>query len=269
MLKRIKENYKQNKKSIKKAYKAQKRDGRSVYKKNKNAAREEYYLNREELYLENGEAPPVNPPQRSLLEEIGNAITHGLGAAFAVLALILMLIRSDSGIKLTAALIYFFGLFVAFSMSCLYHSFRHGSSLKRLFRRFDYSSIYLLIGATFAPILLVYFGGTTGTVFFVIQWAIIATGVSLIGVFGPARLRFIHIPLYVLLGWSGLILMPEMLSRTPAFFAFTLGGGIVYTLGLIPFAIKAKVSHFIWHLFVLAGAAVQWVGIYIYVYAAM
>lgn len=30
----------------------------------------------------------------------------------------------------------------------------HNSSVKRLFRRFDYSSIYLLIGATYTPILL-------------------------------------------------------------------------------------------------------------------
>ena len=45
-----------------------------------------------------------------------------------------------------------------------------------------------------------------------------------------------------------------------------LAGGVLYTLGIIPFAMKARASHFIWHFFVLAGAVVQWVGIYLYLF---
>ena len=136
-----------------------------------------------------------------------------------------------------------------------------------MFRRFDYSSIYLLIGATFAPILLCYVGGTYGAVFFVIQWSVIITGITLVGVFGPSRLRFIHIPLYLLLGWCGLIILPIMVRRGDlGFLWLILGGGIIYSLGVIPFAIKTKISHFIWHFFVLAGAVVQWVGVYTCIY---
>ena len=108
-------------------------------------------------------------------------------------------------------------------------------------------------------------GNTFGIVFFVIQWAVIAAGVSLVGVFGPGRLRFIHIPLYVILGWSALMLMPSMWTD-PWLALFILFGGIIYTLGIIPYAIKARVSHFIWHIFVLLGAVTQWVGIYVYVF---
>ena len=140
---------------------------------------------------------------------------------------------------------------------------------KRLFRRFDYSSIYLLIGATFAPVLLCFIGGVFGLVFFIVQWAIIVTGIALIGVFGPTRLKYIHNPLYILLGWSAIILMPRMLRDAPEMFYYVLFGGVVYSLGLIPFAIKARVSHFIWHFFVLAGAVVQWVGIYKYIYLTL
>ena len=61
--------------------------------------------------------------------------------------------------ELFGAIIYSVGLFVMFCISSLYHAFPYGSRVKRLFRRFDYSSIYLLIGATFAPILLAYIGG--------------------------------------------------------------------------------------------------------------
>ena len=220
----------------------------------------------QELY-ESGEIPrPQDPPKRALLEEIGNAVTHGVGSVFAVVAFVLMLLSSDTVPEYVGASIYFFGLFVMFTMSCLYHSFRHGSAVKRLFRRFDYSSIYLLIGATFAPPLLNVVGGTFGLVFFIIQWAIIAAGISLVGVFGPTKLRFIHIPMYVILGWSALMLMPSLIGTSFALAMWILAGGVVYTLGIIPFTMKMKASHFIWHFFVLAGAVVQWVGIYLYIY---
>lgn len=180
-----------------------------------------------------------------------------------------MIILSDNGYELAGAIVYGVGLSVMFSMSCLYHSFRHGSAVKRLFRRFDYSSIYLLIGATFAPVLIAYFGGIFGFVFLAVQWAIIATGVTFVGVFGPARLRWLHIPLYVLLGWSAIMLLPGMISGGALKMAlFILGGGVVYSLGIIPFALKKRASHFIWHFFVLVGAVVQWFGIFAHIYLA-
>ena len=194
-------------------------------------------------------------------------MTHGVGALFGLAAAVFMIILSDNGYELAGAIVYGVGLSVMFTMSCLYHSFRHGSAVKRLFRRFDYSSIYLLIGATFAPVLIAYFGGVFGFVFLAVQWAIIATGVTFVGVFGPARLRWLHIPLYVLLGWSAIMLLPGMISGGALKMAlFILGGGVVYSLGIIPFALKKRASHFIWHFFVLAGAVVQWVGIFTHIY---
>jgi hemolysin III len=266
MEKEFKTEYNKAKKELKKTYREKKRDARLDFKKEKLSAKTQYAKAREDYLVSLGKPLPKNPPKRSLLEEIGNAVTHGTGALFAIIAIILMLVHVSGAEELIGALIYSFGLFVMFLISCLYHAFPYGSAVKRLFRRFDYSSIYLLIGATFAPILLAYIGGTKGIVFFVIQWVIIALGVSLVGVFGPARLRFLHVPLYLILGWSGLLLVPEMLSRDPGFFAYIIGGGIIYSLGVIPFAIKAKVSHFIWHFFVLLGAVVQWLGIYIYIF---
>lgn len=208
-----------------------------------------------------------DPPRRPLLEEIGNAVTHGTGSLFSIAALCLMLRGAVGWRDVTAAWIYFGGMFLMFTMSCLYHSFRYGTRVKRLFRRFDYSSIYLQIGATFAPILLSYVGGAFGTVFFFVQWTVIALGITLVGVFGPARLRRIHIPLYLILGWCGLLFIPRMFGRGDAdFFFWILGGGVLYSLGVIPFVLKRGPSHFIWHFFVLAGAVTQWIGVYLNVY---
>ena len=56
-----------------------------------------------------------------------------------------------------------------------------------------------------------------------------------------------------------------MIKNDFMLFIYILGGGIVYTGGLIPFSIDKKVSHFIWHIFVLMGAIIQWLGIYLYI----
>jgi hemolysin III len=252
-------------KTIRQRLRREKREARRSYKERLREIKcnEQVYF--EEYTLTTGKPAPKNPPKRSLLEEIGNSVTHGLGAAFAIVAMILMLVASRDGAQIASALIYSLGMLVMFTVSCIYHALPNGGRAKRLFRRFDYSCIYILIGATFAPVLLSHMGNTFGIVFFIVQWAVIVAGISLVAVFGPGRLRFIHIPLYVILGWSALMLMPAMLSKL-WLALFILFGGIIYTLGIIPYAIKVRVSHFIWHIFVLLGAATQWIGIYIYVF---
>ena len=206
------------------------------------------------------------PPKRSVLEEVGNAVTHGVGALFGIAGAVLLIIRSRTPVQLTAGLIYGFCLIMMFLMSCLYHSFRWGSKVKRIWRRFDYISIYLLIGGTFTPLWLLYWGGTWGTVFCIAEWAIIITGITLIGVFGPDKARPIHMSLYVVLGWCGLVFLPGMVQNDIPLFLFILGGGLLYTLGIIPFALKRKGAHFIWHFFVLFGAIAHWFGIFLYLY---
>ena len=76
------------------------------------------------------------PPKRSILEEVGNAVTHGVGALFGIAGLVLLLVKSDTSAELFCTLVYGLCLVIMFLMSCLYHSFRWGSRVKRLWRRF-------------------------------------------------------------------------------------------------------------------------------------
>ncbi len=208
------------------------------------------------------------PPKRSVLEEVGNAVTHGVGALLGIAGMVLLLLRSRTGTQTCAALIYGICFILMFMMSCLYHSFRWGTTVKRVWRRFDYISIYLLIGGSFTPLWLLYLGGKAGTTCCIADWAAALTGITLIAVFGPEKYRRIHLALYVVLGWCGLVFLPKMIgSGDRMLFWFTLGGGLLYTLGIIPFAMKKKGAHFIWHFFVLFGALAHWFGIYLCLYS--
>ena len=206
------------------------------------------------------------PPRLTVLEEVGNAVTHGVGAALAVIGFIFLMLKSDTGLKVIAACIYGMSLFFLMLMSCLYHSFKSGSGVKRLWRRFDYCSIYLLIGGTFAALYLVYWGNTLGIVLCIIQWSLIILGIVMVSVFGPGRLRWLHFTLYFVIGWSGLIFIPGWIKNDMPLLWMILIGGVIYTVGMVPFVREKKYDHFIWHFFVLIGAILHWIGIYLYVY---
>lgn len=206
------------------------------------------------------------PPQLTILEEVGNAVTHGIGAALALVGFVLLLLKSDTGLKVMAACVYGLSLFSMMLMSCLYHAFKSGSGVKRLWRRFDYSSIYLLIGGTFAPLYLVYWGNTLGIVLFCIQWVLIFLGIIMLSIFGPGRLKWLHFSLYFLIGWSGLIFIPSWIKNNIPLLWMIMIGGVTYTIGMIPFSRDKKYDHFIWHFFVVIAAIFHWFGIYLFIY---
>ena len=206
------------------------------------------------------------PPKLTILEEVGNAVVHGVGAGLAIAGFILLLLKSDTGLKIMATCFYGISLILLMLMSTLYHAFKSGSTVKCLWRRFDYSSIYLLIGGTFAPLYLVYWGNTLGIVIFCIEWALIILGITMIGIFGPGRFKWLHFSLYFIIGWSGLIFLPDWFKNNMPLLWMILIGGVIYTIGMIPFTRDKKYSHFIWHFFVMIGAILHWFGIYLFVY---
>ena len=207
-----------------------------------------------------------NIPELSLGEEITNSITHGIGAILAILGLILLLFKSDTGLKITASLIYGLSIFILMLMSCLYHAFKNNTGVKRLWRRFDYMSIYLLIAGTFAPILLIFAPSLISTIVFIIQWIVVIVGIVLISIFGIESNQKLHLTLYFIIGWSGIMYLPYFYIHSLPLLFYILIGGIVYTIGMFPFTSKKKYSHSIWHIFVLIGAIIHYIGIYLYIY---
>lgn len=207
------------------------------------------------------------PPCLTRGEERFNALSHGMGAILAAGGMVLLLLRAHTGLARMAAFFYGISMILMMLMSGIYHALKSGSAAKRICRRFDYTSIYLLIGGTFAPIFLVYLGGTLGIVLFCVQWGVILAGVALVLTFGPGKWRGLHFTLYFLLGWSGLLFLPTFYLHAPVLLGYILAGGVVYTAGMIPFARNRKYDHCVWHVLVLAAAALHWVGIYTQIYA--
>ena len=201
---------------------------------------------------------------QSLGEEIGNAITHGVGAIFAIIALILMLTKQTTGVGLAGSLVFGISMFFIYLSSCLYHCFKHGSKVKALFRIFDHSSIFILIAGTYTPILLSgVLGGTLGWVYFGIQWGIVVLAI-LVRIFFPKKNGILRVVLSLILGWSGLSIIPNMYHYSLPFFWLILAGGLAYSAGIAFYISRFKYSHFVWHFFVLGGTICHFIAIYLY-----
>lgn len=212
--------------------------------------------------------------RQTIGEEIANAVSHGVMALFGLIALILLLIKQDSPRGLASALVFGSSIFTLYLMSTLYHSLSF-TRAKGVFKRFDHLSIFILIGGTFAPALLllpslqVPFLGVSfiekGIALLIIQWIVIALGIVFKSIW-VYKFQAFHFVIYLILGWSALLFIKELYVDSYPAFWWILAGGIAYTIGTIFYALSAKVKyfHFIWHLFVNLGTILQFVAIYFY-----
>ena len=204
---------------------------------------------------------------QTLGEEIANAVSHGIGAIFGIVALILLILASDTVEEYVAGTIFAAAIFILFLSSTLYHAFPSSLRVKRLFKRFDHISIYLLIGASFAPLLLVVADQPFGIIFFSIQWVIIITGIVFTAILID-KLQVLHIVMFLLLGWSALLVLGQFDKLSEPAFYFTVWGGIAYSLGVVFYASSRRFmyAHFVWHLFVMAGVILHFIANYGFIF---
>lgn len=208
-------------------------------------------------------------PLQTLSEEIANAITHGIGAALSIAALVIMLYQA--AVKGTASHVVSCALFgsslvLLYLFSTLYHAVSHKTA-KKVLRRFDHIGIYLLICGTYMPLALVSLRGPLGWTVFGLQTGLCLIGVVFKAVFGP-RFEFFSSLFYLLMGWLAIVVVKPLLA-TVSFqgFLWILLGGICYTVGIIFYSLDRKVKYFhaFWHLFVLAGSIFHFFFVLFYV----
>jgi len=199
-------------------------------------------------------------------EELANAISHGIGIIFGVIALILMLAISENEFDLiTSSMIYGVSIILLFSTSTIYHSVSK-PSLRALMKTLDHSAIYLLIAGTYTPFMLISLKDNGGSLYLSAIWIIALLGI-MFKIFLGHQYPKISLTSYLAMGWFVVIAGKEMLSSVPSEGLMLLAaGGISYTVGAVFYAWKKLTfNHAIWHLFVLGGAVFHFFSIYWYV----
>ena len=204
----------------------------------------------------------------TVLEEIFNASTHGVGIVLGAVGLTLLIVKTlqtESGVILASVIVYGVSMILLFAASTFYHAIPHDGA-KRVLRIVDHCAIYLLIAGTYTPYTLLVIGDRLGAVIMAIVWSLAVAGI-IFKIFFIGRFQMVSLLTYLGMGWLGLLAAFEIAHNLPPTgIALLLGGGIAYSLGVIFFKVKAiPFNHAIWHLFVLAGCILHFLSIYYFV----
>ena len=202
-------------------------------------------------------------------EEWFNTISHGIAALASTVGFVLLVMlgnSSEQSFTLFSAIVFGVSLVLLYTFSTIYHGARNEKT-KKVFQILDHCGIYLLIAGTYTPVLLVSIGGTTGWVIFGVQWTIALIGVA-IKIFYTGKFDLILTLMYAVMGWMIVIRWQDLVDAIPGeALTLLLAGGISYTVGIVFYLIdtRVKFSHFIWHLFVMAGSLFHYIMIVKYV----
>jgi hemolysin III len=183
----------------------------------------------------------------------------------ALVALLIAASRTGDRWRVGSFAVYGAALLELYVVSTLYHAVK--GRAKRILRRLDHTSIYVLIAGTYTPFALLAFEGKLADAILIVVWSGAAAGLvlNLFWVDAPTWLTAL---VFVALGWVGIVAVPELLDLgvAPAVLVFV-GGGL-YTVGALAYAFKRPNPapatfgyHEIFHLFVICAAAVHFIAI--------
>ncbi len=203
----------------------------------------------------------------SAVEEIVNAVTHGIGVLFSIVGLTVLVAfatLNGSALLITGCAIFGGTLIFAYSSSTLYHAITN-EKIKQIFRQFDHAAIYLLIAGTYTPVLIL-LNPSLGLTIFSIIWTTAIFGVILKFIY-PHKFKKLSVVLYLVMGWFIVSIINQlMMSMDSGGLWLMLIGGLFYTVGVGFYIWKSlPYNHAIWHLFVLAGSISHYFMILFYV----
>ena len=159
-------------------------------------------------------------PTYSKGEEIFNMVSHIIGGALGVVALVLCVIFSalhNNVYGVIASSIYGTSLILLYTMSSIYHGLKPTGTAKKVFQIIDHCSIFILIAGTYTPFALCtlrQYDLTTGWTLFGIVWALAILGIVFNSI-DLKRYKIFSMICYILMGWCIIFkinLLPSLLG---------------------------------------------------------
>lgn len=161
-------------------------------------------------------------------------LLHGSATLLSVVGLIALVRGAQHPTRVWALGVYGVALVGMYATSTLYHAVPWGPVWKSRFQRLDHTLIYVLVAGTFTPLLIGVLDGPSEWLGLAMVWslAVVGTAREFLTVF---RRRW---SLILQMAFGAAVLFPlyEALSRmSPLAVALTLGGGVVYLVGVSMF----------------------------------
>ena len=194
-------------------------------------------------------------------------------AFFAALAAALpLLLSARTGRATLAAAVYGGSLACLFGVSALYHRITWSARARRWMGRLDHAMIGLLIAGTFTPFGLLVLADTPAGMLLPVVWIGALAGILLHAVWIDAP-KWLSALVYVIVGWSGLLMFPHLVERLgwTATGLMALGGAL-YSAGAAVYALRRPDPapgvfgyHEVFHALVVAAAITHYAVVAVYV----
>lgn len=190
---------------------------------------------------------------------------HFAGLLISLVAGPVLVLQAKSGIQIAGLTIYAVSLVILFGTSSSFHRIRWQPGPRRIMKRLDHSAIFILIAGTYTAVASVALHGWAAITILVVVWFGALAGITIRQVLMNASKAITAIP-YVVVGWSALIVIPQLVRGLGGWgFALLLLGGLAYTAGAIVYALKkpnliAGVFgyHEVFHALTLVGAGLHY-----------
>ena len=206
-------------------------------------------------------------------EEICNMVTHIIGGVLGIVALVLCPVvgaMHHDPWAVVSGTIYAFSMLTLYAVSSVYHGLSPALLGKKVLQVIDHCTIYFLIAGSYMPVTLCTIRRVSpvwGWVLFGVVWAVSAVAITLTAIDLKKFARFSMI-CYIVLGWCIILRIDLVYSQMgPQGFALMLSGGLAYTVGAVLYALgkKKRYMHSAFHVFVVIGSLLQFLGILLYV----
>jgi channel protein, hemolysin III family len=205
-------------------------------------------------------------------EEIFNMVSHIVGGAVGIAALVLCVVKSalkGDVPSVLSSIVYGCSMIFLYTMSSVYHGLKPPMA-KKVFQVIDHCTIYFLIAGTYTPYTVITLQKTSplaGWIIFGFVWGLTALAVTLTAI-DLKMYRYFSFTCYILMGWCIVVaIKPLYEALGTAGTVLLFAGGILYTLGSIFYVIgkKRRYNHSVFHLFVLLGSIAHLLSILLYV----
>ena len=202
---------------------------------------------------------------QSFGEEIANSVSHGVALLATVAAtpvLIIAAVQRGVAEGIVGASVFSATMVLMYLTSTLYHALPRNRA-KQVLQILDHGAIFLLIAGTYTPFTLGVLRGMWGWTLFGLVWSLALTGIVLKIVYVAWYQRFSTF-LYLVMGWLVVIALKVLLLHVSTWgLIWLLSGGLAYTVGVVFFLVDERIrySHFIWHLFVIAGTSCHFIAV--------
>lgn len=197
-------------------------------------------------------------------------ITHIVGGAVGILALIACVLKAQGRPEILCAAIYGSSMILLYAVSSIYHGLKPGMA-KKVMQVIDHCTIYFLIAGTYTPIVLCAMAPVypaIGWGLFAGEWilAIVAATLTAIDL---RKFRVFSMVCYIGMGWGVVLFLPQALEVLGLVgFGILFAGGVAYTVGAVLFGLgkRMKWMHSVFHIFVVLGSFLQLITVLLFVF---